>query len=129
MGKAHVVRTTLLFVENAWQVRMAFTVRIGSEIDGRTIHSTMQLDCKPGTVLKYLERDLENEVDVKPSIVIVDEIGMILFRKLYWVVRYFWQFCSSEWVISTSYSRFDRITMCLGSIVWINNLRRIALHL
>ncbi|GBN13681.1 hypothetical protein AVEN_140054-1 [Araneus ventricosus] len=64
MGKAHVVRTTLSFVENARQVRVAFTVRIGSEIDGRTIHSTMQLDCKPVTVLKCLERDLENEVDV-----------------------------------------------------------------
>ncbi|GBN28162.1 hypothetical protein AVEN_222901-1 [Araneus ventricosus] len=106
-GKTYVVQTCLSFVRNAIQVRMAYAARIANEIEGRTIHSTMQLDWKPGSVLSGIEKDLENEVDVakclersaelkevmhclkKPSIVIVDEIGMIPFWLLYWIIRYF----------------------------------------
>lgn len=106
-GKTYVVRTCLEFVENATQVRMAFTARIANEIGGRTIHSTMKLDWRPGSLLNSIETALVSETDVdkciqksselkremccyqKPSIVIVDEIGMIPFWMLYWIIRYF----------------------------------------
>lgn len=105
-GKTHVVTQSLKFVQ-VQQLRMAFTARIAQNIGGKTLHSSLRLAWGPGTVLDQLEKKLENNDDLKecldassvlfdefdcpesPRIVMIDEIAMIPYYLLYWVIRYF----------------------------------------
>ncbi|GIY02002.1 uncharacterized protein CDAR_453751, partial [Caerostris darwini] len=107
-GKTHVVTTSLDFVKNATQLRMAYTARIAQQIGGRTMHSSLLMAWGETSLLRTLEKQLENETNVDaclnasallkdslcyegacPSIIIVDEIGMIPYWLLYWIIRYF----------------------------------------
>lgn len=61
------------------QLRMAFTARTAHAIKGRTVHSTVKLDWGPGSILKRLLKELEEEQDVQVCIeksrLILDEFS------------------------------------------------------
>lgn len=106
-GKTYAVSKTLNYVK-LQQLRMAFTARAANAIQGRTIHSTVQLNWYPKSVYNQLEKKLENVSDVNecieeskdlleefhyigapPDIIVVDEISMINGWTMYWLIRYF----------------------------------------
>lgn len=106
-GKTYAVRGLL----DAFQVdllAMAYTARIAHNIGGRTIHSSLHLAWGPDTVLGRLEEKLNAVDDVErgiresevlmeefhcsqyPLIVMIDEIAMIPYYLLYWILRFFY---------------------------------------
>ncbi|KAG8171585.1 hypothetical protein JTE90_007587, partial [Oedothorax gibbosus] len=107
-GKTYTVTQCLNHVDLS-QLRMAYTARVAYKINGRTIHSAMQLDWREGSVLEGLFRELENESDPQkcidksqillnemkctrnPEIVVIDEVGMVAHWLIYWIIRYFFQ--------------------------------------
>lgn len=107
-GKTYTVVETLKKTKLS-AVVMAPTARIAHKINGRTIHSTMNLAWGKGSELLKVETELENENDVKTcleksqtlqhcmtcrnvsEVVVMDEIGMVPFWLTYWIIRYFFQ--------------------------------------
>lgn len=102
-GKSYVVKNTLDCVR-AIQLRMSFTARSAAAIGGQTIHSALRL--KPAD-LADLEKSLANETDllksieqscgiassfrcnVRPRVIVVDEISMIKAWLMYWLIDHF----------------------------------------
>lgn len=107
-GKTHTVTSCLNRV-NVSQLRMAPTARAAQRIGGSTIHSALKLRWKKGSVLSTLEKELENESNSDiciekskvllsefdclgtPDIVVIDEIGMVSFWLVHWIIQYFFR--------------------------------------
>lgn len=106
-GKTWVVMELLKCVPNVATLCLAPTARVARNIKGKTIHSALRLAWGHGSVLEELEKQNENETDLlkciqdsailkdqfdcvdNPLIVVIDEIAMIPYYLLYWVIRYF----------------------------------------
>lgn len=104
-GKTYAVRG-LVDTFRVDVLRMAYTARIAQNIGGGTIHSCLKLNYFPGSVLKRLEGQLstldieegirESEILKKefncsqyPLVIMVDEIAMIPYFLMYWIIRFF----------------------------------------
>lgn len=107
-GKTYTVVSCLDYVQIP-QLRMAPTARVACKIKGSTIHSALKLDWKNGSVLHTLQKELESETDTeeclkksailldtidcrsRPEIVVIDEVGMVAFWLIEWIIEYFFR--------------------------------------
>lgn len=104
-GKTYTV-TSCLDRINVPQLRMAPTARVAQRIGGSTIHSALRLNWSKGSVLSQLEKELQHETNsdvcikksavllsefnsYAPDIVVIDEIGMVSFWLVHWIIQYF----------------------------------------
>lgn len=106
-GKTFTVIESLRFIRLP-VLKLAYTGRIAQRIGGRTIHSALRLSWDEDSVMRKLERELNQIDDTEtvlcqsrclleeffyngnyPQIVVIDEISMVVFYLLYWIVQFF----------------------------------------
>ena len=104
-GKTYVVKSALNYIQTT-QLRMSFTARSAIAIGGKTIHSALGLHAQ-NPVYKRLEKELQEETDLRksivksqeivsqfkcdiyPNVIVIDEVSMINGWFMYWLILFF----------------------------------------